>query len=49
MTEFTKHTADSTQEEAQPVLEGVQKGLGFVPNLIAYMQTHQRSHKGIRH
>jgi AhpD family alkylhydroperoxidase len=37
MTEFTKHTADSAQEEARPVLEGVQKGLGFAPNLIAYM------------
>lgn len=36
MTDF-KHTAGSAQEEARPVLEGVQKGLGFVPNLIAYM------------
>ena len=37
MTDFIKHTAGSAQEEARPVLEGVQKGLGFVPNLIDYM------------
>jgi len=37
MTDFIKHTADSAQEEARPVLERVQKGLGFMSNLIAYM------------
>jgi len=37
MTDVIKHTADSAQEEARHVLESVQKGLGFMSNLIAYM------------
>lgn len=37
MSDFPKHTLETAPDEAKPVLEGVQKGLGFVPNLLAYM------------
>ncbi len=37
MTDFTTHTIDSAPDASKPILEGVQKGLGFVPNLLATM------------
>ncbi len=39
MTEFTTHTIDTAPAAAQPLLEGAQKSLGFVPNLFATMAT----------
>jgi len=35
MSDFTLHTVESAPEAAKPILEGAQKGLGFVPNLYA--------------
>ena len=37
MTQFTQHTLDTAPATAKPVLEGAQKGLGFIPNLYATM------------
>jgi uncharacterized peroxidase-related enzyme len=37
MTQFTMHTMTSAPEGAKPILEQLQKGLGFVPNLAAMM------------
>lgn len=37
MTDFPKHTMDTAPEDSKPILEGVQKGLGFVPNMLGYM------------
>jgi uncharacterized peroxidase-related enzyme len=37
MTHFTMHTLTSAPEGAKPILEQLQKGLGFVPNLAAMM------------
>ena len=34
---FTPHTADSAPQEAKPILEGIQKSMGFTPNLLAIM------------
>lgn len=37
MTDFTRHTVETAPAAAKPILEGAQKGLGFVPNLYATM------------
>lgn len=37
MSTFTTHTIESAPEGAKAVLEGAQKGLGFIPNLYANM------------
>lgn len=37
MTTFTTHTIESAPQGAKAILEGAQKGLGFVPNLYANM------------
>lgn len=37
MVDFNKHTVDSAAADAKLILENVQKGLGFVPNMIGYM------------
>ncbi|WP_298840255.1 carboxymuconolactone decarboxylase family protein [uncultured Roseobacter sp.] len=37
MTEFTTHTAESAPEASARLLEGAQKNMGFVPNLLATM------------
>ncbi len=37
MTEFATHTVETAPEAAKPILEGVQKKLGFVPNLMGTM------------
>ena len=37
MSDFIQHTSESAPEDAKPVLEGVEKGLGFVPNMLGYM------------
>lgn len=37
MTDFTIHTVETAPEAAKPILEGAEKGLGFVPNLYATM------------
>ncbi|MEL6416057.1 MAG: carboxymuconolactone decarboxylase family protein [Pseudomonadota bacterium] len=33
MTQFAPHTIDSAPTQSKPILEGMQKALGFVPNL----------------
>ena len=35
MTMFIQHTIESAPEASQPLLEGVKKAFGFVPNLLA--------------
>ncbi len=37
MTAFTFYTMETASDEAKPILEKIQKGYGFVPNLFAYM------------
>jgi uncharacterized peroxidase-related enzyme len=37
MLKFTVHTIDSAPETAKPILEQLQQGFGFVPNLAATM------------
>jgi uncharacterized peroxidase-related enzyme len=37
MTRFTVHTLDNAPAASKPILEGVQKAFGFVPNLQANM------------
>ncbi len=37
MTDFTFYTKDSASEQAKPLLEGIEKGYGFIPNLFGYM------------
>lgn len=37
MTEFTVHTLDTAPEASQPLLQQVEKTLGFIPNLISVM------------
>lgn len=37
MSDFTFYTQDNTEGETKALLEGVQQGYGFVPNLFAYM------------
>ncbi|VAW82332.1 hypothetical protein MNBD_GAMMA12-945 [hydrothermal vent metagenome] len=37
MTDFTFHTLENTSDTARPILEQIQKGYGFIPNLFAYM------------
>ncbi len=37
MSDFTQHTLESAPDDAKSMLEGVQKGLGFVPNMLGYM------------
>ena len=37
MSDFTQHSLDTAPEDAKLMLEGVQKGLGFVPNMLGYM------------
>jgi uncharacterized peroxidase-related enzyme len=37
MTDFTIHTIQSAPESARPILENLQKAVGFVPNLAAMM------------
>lgn len=37
MADFTLHTAETADAGAKEILEGAQKGLGFVPNLYAVM------------
>lgn len=37
MTDFTRHTVETAPATAKPILEGAQKGLGFIPNLYATM------------
>jgi uncharacterized peroxidase-related enzyme len=37
MTEFTIHTLASAPESARPILEQLNQGIGFVPNLAATM------------
>lgn len=46
MTEFTKHDVETAPESAKPVLEGVEKGLGFVPNMLGYMAESPELLKG---
>jgi uncharacterized peroxidase-related enzyme len=35
MTKFTVHTMESAPEQSRPLLEGLRKAFGFVPNLFA--------------
>lgn len=35
MTKFTVHTTETAPERSRPLLEGIQKAFGFVPNLFA--------------
>ena len=35
MTPFTVHAADSAPSDSRPLLEGIRRGFGFVPNLFA--------------
>ena len=35
MTTFTVHTAESAPDRSRPLLEGIRKAFGFVPNLFA--------------
>jgi len=35
MTQFTVHTAESAPAESRPLLEGIRRSFGFVPNLFA--------------
>ncbi len=37
MINFTFHTLEDTSETAKPILEQIQKGYGFIPNLFSYM------------
>lgn len=37
MTNFTFHTVETASGEATPILNQIQKGYGFIPNLFAYM------------
>lgn len=37
MTQFTLHSAETAPEAARPILNNVQKGFGFVPNLMRIM------------
>jgi uncharacterized peroxidase-related enzyme len=37
MSEFTFHTQENTEGKTKALLEGVQAGYGFTPNLFAYM------------
>ena len=37
MTRFPLHTLETAPAAAKPVLHGVQKNLGFIPNLVAIM------------
>ena len=37
MTDFTFYTPETASDDARPILEGVEKAYGFVPNLFAYM------------
>ncbi len=37
MTDFNFYTIETASDEAKPILEQIQKGFGFVPNLFAYM------------
>ncbi|MGI9275517.1 MAG: carboxymuconolactone decarboxylase family protein [Endozoicomonas sp.] len=37
MTVFKHHTIETASEPGKQVLEGVQKGYGFIPNLFGYM------------
>src|SRR5215468_8453200 len=34
MTQFTAHTAESAPTESRPLLEGIRRSFGFVPNLF---------------
>ena len=35
MTQFTVHTTDTAPDRSRPLLEGIKKAFGFVPNLYA--------------
>ena len=37
MTDFTFYTKETASDKAKPILEEIQKGFGFVPNIFAYM------------
>lgn len=37
MPQFTLHSAETAPEAAKPILDNVQRGFGFVPNLIRVM------------
>lgn len=37
MSDFTFHTIENTTDERQQILQGINKGYGFVPNLFGYM------------
>ncbi len=37
MQHFTFHTPENTEGERKELLQGIQKGYGFIPNLFAYM------------
>jgi len=37
MSEFTFHTQENTSGQTRALLEAIQQGYGFVPNLFAYM------------
>ena len=37
MTDFTFYTTETAPSVSKPILEEVQKGYGFIPNLFAYM------------
>jgi len=37
MIDFSFYTIETASDEAKPILEQIQKGYGFVPNLFAYM------------
>jgi uncharacterized peroxidase-related enzyme len=37
MTDFTFYTPENASEQAKNLLNGIQKGYGFIPNLFGYM------------
>lgn len=37
MSNFKKHSIDSAPEKSKPLLEGVEKQMGFIPNLFRYL------------
>lgn len=37
MTDFTFHTIETAPEASKPILEQIQQGYSFIPNLFAYM------------
>lgn len=46
MTKFTVHTLESAPAESRPVLEGIKKSFGFIPNLYAVFAESPAALKG---